>query len=584
MANTYSSAYNDEYAKRAQDDLPEQDPFVQRAEAEMKARVEDAAKQRAAGTQPDQGGYTQVDLKPEWYKTFLKGNGYDKSAPPLQDHGWRAAEAVTGALGNAANERANALVGKDRLSGESVHTANMGALLGAGSALIGALSKGNSDDFDKQQARAVKDAEALKKNSKTGMSNNELMSFLNYKKTGLRNDELARQYADKAAGVIANANPNSIETRNARVGAVTSGTVAPEVADRLNAQQLKDNRTGFMQTQNQENHAQQFEHERNRLESEHMGEEERADLRRVDQEQRAKQQSLQENYIPGHRWAYDTPPAPAVADRARKFVDAQNLLVNGAQEMKRIQDALLEIGRQNGVRPEIVGPAAFGQYIDKYLGEDGTKQLLARAQLLQKNMVTASREQDNLGVLQQFEKAMEDAVNPVAGTAGAFFRGSAPWDQMASLYTEYGKAKKKSLGLYEEGDDTRPTEDALMKPAEQQVRHFARPDATPRQYPTVRGEAQPSAAPVNVPVGAPAGAAQPDASQPAGDLGRAPVPPMPADARKPSQGDFQGTDGPLNGTYTVSFNGQSSKPMRLTKAQYKALVQKYGMQNVQKAE
>ncbi len=533
----------------------------------------------------DAGGYSQVDLRPDWYKTFLTKNKYDQKGPPLTSTAGSVATAGLGAVAQGAQKNADTFAQlPGAKAGDIMNMQRKAGGAGLLSGALGVLLNKKSSDFDTQQGRAVKDASELHKNSKTGASANELQAYLNYDKTQVRNDQLAQRDAIRNAQVAVAADNTSPESRDQQAAGVASGIIKPDEANNLTAQQIKDHRTGFMQTQGQEHGDQKFDRERDRLEAEKLGEEERGELRRIETERRDQGERVRQNFIPQHQWANNTPPSPEVAKQARDFVASQNMLITSATELKEIQNRLAEVGR-DAQRKGITSPAAIGQYVDKYFGDEETQHLLARAQLLQKDMVTAMRSKDHLGVLQQFEKAMEEAVNPLAGTPSAFFRGSAPWDAIIDTETKYGRQHKKdAFGLYEEGDSELPVYD--QRPAEESVRRFARPEVR-------RAAGSPGAQTTNVPVGTPAGA-QPDdggfefepQAQPT-NLGRAAVPPMPADARRQSTpSPVAGSEGAreLNGMWTVTMPSGATKPRKLTESQYKMLQQKFGLGAVKRAQ
>lgn len=550
MANTIRDELNDDYLTEAQKDLPVDNENLTAYKSLLRRRIDaDAANPQKT----DAGGYAQVDLRPDWYKTFLGARGYDKSAPPLQSKPAATVEAGLGFMGNAATDRAKQLQGSDRGTGHAVGLSNTGALLGLGSVLVGALSKKDSNDFDTQQARAVKDASALKKNSKTGLSTNELLGAANLEKTSLRNDQLWRRDAEKAAGAIADADLNSKNSRRAQVGAASSGMVAPETANELSAGQLKDNRTGFMQSQQQEHHDKRFDYERGQLENEKLGEEERSDLRRIDQEHREQYQHRLQSQVPGYRWQNDTPPQPAVVAQARDLATSREEMMNSAERLAKIQSKLEEM---RGMA------AAVGQNVDAFIGPQYSKDLLAEAKLVQSKMTTAARKLDQMGVPQQFELDLQNSLNPVAGSIGAYFRGTAPWTAIHDYYQRTGRNQLNKMGLFEENDEARPNNDPLAQPVEGQVRRYTR-----------SGAAQ-------APVGAPASSLREPANAPAaGDTlpvarGAQPkVSAQPAPQQAADTFDAPGANDVMNGQWVITTGGGPSKPRQLTKKQYKMAIQ-----------
>lgn len=572
MAKSY---LNESYLEEAKKDLPSEDARVNG----VRDRLYQMAGQATADPN-NLSGYSQVDLRPDWYKTFLTKNKVDQNGPPLVSTGGAVADAAlqAGAAGAGANaERFARLPGAkagDIMNMQS--KANAAGLLASG---LGALINKKSNDFDTQQKRAVADSASLRKNQKTGLSFNDLLGLANYDKTLTRNEQIARRDVEKNAQALTEADPNSPESRSLQVALVKSGVAGPETVADTSKDDLKNTRTAIMQVQGQENKTNEFDYEQSQLEGRKLSEEERAELRRVQGERRDENVRRAQSVIPGHKWANNTPPSPVVQDRAREFVTSQHEIITAADELKNIQQRLAEIGEQ-AARAGITSPEAVGQYYDKYLGAPETKALLAKAQLLQQKMVTALRTEDHLGVLQQFEKAMEDAVNPTAGTIGAYFRGPAPWDALIEYERDYGRQKKKAYGLYEDGDpEWSAASDPHAQPAEQQVKRFARPVA---QRP--HGGGSPSRGQVEAPLGqsAPNGYEV----QPGDSLGNAPVPPIPADARQPAANPSP-VNGPqgdqaMPGMWVVEMPSGPSKPRQLTESQYKILQQK-GLQ-VRKAQ
>lgn len=583
MANKIISYANEDaiYTK-ARADAPEHDPDREQIREALKARL---LGQDTTGV--DGGGYAQVDLRPSWYKRFLAKNNYDISGPPTTGVGADIAGAVGEAAVAGAQNNVNQLARMpgaraDQVARLQAKANSRGMLSGA----LGALLSKKSNDFDTQQKRAALDASTLNKRVKSGASNNELLGYLNYDKTQVRNDELAQQKAIEEARRIAEADKNSPESRRTQVAAVGSGVVSPEMANDLPKKELETWRPAFQQTQAQENKTNEFDYETSVQEGRKLSEEERTELRRVEEERRRMEQDRRQNFIPGHKWANNTPPSPDVAKQAREFTASQQRLIKSAEELKDIQNRLAVAGAE-AQRAGVTSPAAIGQYFDKYFGTEEVQNMLARAQLLQKDMVTAMRAKDHLGVLQQFEKAMEEAVNPMAGTLSAFFRGPSPWDAIIDTERRYGRDyKKQNFQLYEDDDPEWSAEsDPLNKPAEDSVRRFERPTAPRPHTQTQRPRGS-----VQAPLGqsAPTTDGEDYGVQPGDSLGgTAPVPPMPAGARQPgAPAPVAGPQGdkPMAGMWVVEVNGKRSKPRPLTESQYKMLQQKYGLGAVKKAQ
>jgi hypothetical protein len=560
MANKIISYANeDEIYSKARADAPENDPEREQIIADLKAQMNG---QPVGGV--DGGGYAQVDLRPSWYKRFLSKNDYDISGPPTTSVGADIAGAVGSAATEGAQQNVNQLARMPGARADQVARlqakANSRGMLTAG---LGALLNKKSHDFDTQQKRAAVDSSTLNKRVKTGASINERLGYLNFDKTTKRNEELAQQKAIEEAKRIAEADKASPESIRSQVAAVGSGTVSPELANDLSKEELQKWRPAFQQTQAQEHGDQKFDRERDRLESEKLGDEERDDVRRQEAERREALNKRRENFIPGRAWANNTPPPPAVAAEARTLTSDRDEMMKGAERLAALQARLEEM---NGMA------AAVGQSVDAYIGDAESKQLLAEAKLIQAKMSTAARRMDNMGVPQQFELELQNSLNPVAGSIGAYFRGRAPWDAIKKYYDETGEAQLRVRGSFPSDDQSRPNEDPLAAPVEEGVRRYPRP-------PVRRANGSPPVTNVQVPVGAPAGTQSEFGVQPGDSLGGAqPVPPIPADARKagtPSPVAGPQGDKPMGGMWIVNMPSGPTKPRPLTESQYKMLQQKF---------
>lgn len=555
------------------------EPVIEESPEEKEVRAELMRSFREASGQPqvDAGGYSQVDLRPSWYKRFLSKNDYDIKGPPTTSTLTDVGTSVLGAAQQGAQASADKFAQLPGARAQDImrmqNKANTAGVLGS---LLGAVGGKQSRDYDTQQARAVKDSSALRKNMKTGLSYNEKLGTANYLKNSQRNDELARKQAEENARKLTEADPNSPESRDTQKAAVTSGTVTPEQAAGMSQEQLERYRTALMQTENQRHGVERFDYEESVKQGNKLSEEERDQLRKVEGERRAEEARRQQAFVPGRRWANDNPPPDAVVAEARKLAAAQDDMIQSSAEMKRIQE------QYEALRGKL---APLGQSVDAYLGPEENKRLLSRARLLHQKMQEAGRAIGLYGVPQQYEIELMNSVNPMAGSFSAFFRGPGPWDAQAEYYKTHGDEKLKTqFGLYGENDPDRPNDNRLARPAEESVTRFARPEV---RRPTVApnqssGPAMQPSAELGQPVSGQAQNPDPQPGQHMIDVTSGPVPPIPADARKPPAAPNK--DRNVQGMFVITVNGQSSKPRKLTEEQMLKVIQKYGRDAVKQVQ
>lgn len=484
------------------------------------------------------------DRRPDWYKRYA--DGFD--APPVVSTGAAAAQAGVGAAADAAKAKADyyerAGFKPDFVAGQH----KKAGMLGVGSQVLGALLGGQSAQFDQQQKRAALEAQmatAGKGSGNQGMTPNEILGGMNYFKTKLRNEQLWQKQVDEAKETFAKADPNSPESRSAQQVLVQAGMLKPEQAGQFNATQLKEGKTALMQRESEDFRAEEFDRQQDRQENQTLGKEEREQLARVDEEQRKEEQRRQESFVPGWAWANDTPPSTAEVSKARQAVSDRDLMIKGSDELQQIQDKLEEA---NGLA------AAAGTTVLRYLGDDESKELLSRGKRLTHEMNIAARRLGAMGVPQLFEQQMVEAVNPNAGDIGTLFKGKSDWRSTGDFYrNETGKQLKTLYGIYEQDDPERPTGgNRLAKPAEQQVRTYARP-------PVRRHGEQPA----------------PQAVTPAAPGQAAGVPPQ-------APAGYKGSKVPANtyGFFQLRTPRGTTTAYPLSKKRYDEAVKAYGAENV----
>ena len=402
------------------------------------------------------------DRRPDWYKQFA-----GSTAPPVNSAVVDAGSAIADAASQAQAEKA-AYYERAGFDPSAVMRAQKKAsMLGIGGKLLDALGGKKSRDFDTQQARAAREAQMStlgKAGGAGGLTPNEILGGLNYFKTKLRNDQLWQLNVDKAKRVFAEADKDSPESRDAQAVLVRAGLLKPEEAGQFSFTQAKEGKTALMQRESEDFHAQEFDRQSDRKEAEDLGKEERAQLAKVDEERRKEELTQRQAYIPGWKWANDTPPSVEEVVKVKQAVADRELMVSGSRELQQIQQ---ELEDANGAA------AAAGTTLLRVLGDDRSKELLSRAKRLTHEMNIAARRLGQMGVPQLFEQQMVQSVNPDAGDIGTYFKGAFDWKATEDFYTNEVKKQLNLRGAYEEGDESRPVSE--RKPAEQAIRTHAKP-------------------------------------------------------------------------------------------------------------
>lgn len=486
------------------------------------------------GKQPGTPG-SIVNTAPSWYQA---------GPPPARSTGADVLNTLVGA-GAAGAQRQADLSAKEPLRPFAMKAADQGRANTASAlgGLMNLLANRKQAAFSENQDAALKDAQMYRALNGSGSAGAQELGYLNYDQR--RQEFEARKQAalEKAELAKRRADPNSEESHQAQAAMVAAGVVPEDQAKGMSATQLEKFRTALMQGNMIDSRNELVDRKFLMDRAAKGADKEAEQTMQIDKEKREEQNKKDASFIPGTYFVNGHPPPPADSTKARQLVGDRREMIEGAKRLKEIQERLNEAGTLAG---------AGGNYASFLLpGEE--KKLVEEAKFLQSKMTTASRRMDNMGVPQQFEIELQNALNPKAGTLQGFFRGPAAWDAIQGYYDKNGAQRVRDLGYGLEGDGGQAGATQQDVPTEQQVRVMPKPIVHAYKR-GGQGEEIPVPSPVDS-RSAPAGGAA--AAVPVGATGSTPV-----------------------GIFTVKTAKGNSSPRPMTQAQYEKAVQAFGADNV----
>lgn len=417
---------------------------------------------------------------------------------------------------------------------------------GIASSLLGYFAGRPQAEFQTRQDAALKDAQMQKLASdRFNAGGNTALGLLNYDDR-VRQHNAALQAAEaKALQAAENDDAGSERSARAREAARAAGLQVP---DTMSATDVTKMRTALMQSHHEDFQAKQYDIKHGNEISDTLSKEERAQLARVQQEQREARERDTQFAIPGLVPISGRAPDPKSVNDAKILKGDTEEMAAGARELKEIQKAVQDANLMAG--------ALGGYQYTKFATPQAQQALIQKAALIQAKMSTAARRLDMMGVPQQFEIEIQNSLNPRAGTLNGLFTGASSWDAINDYYSAHGRERLKNLGYAYEGspEAANAKTPALDQPAEGQVTRYTKPP----QRSARTGEVVPEY----------------------GQVGGAAPAPGPAPAPMSGAG-IKGTAKDAIGVFQIA---DGSSPYYLTQAQYQMMVEKYGADRVKRLQ
>jgi hypothetical protein len=423
---------------------------------------------------------------------------------------------------------------------------------GIASSLLGYFAGQPQAEFQNRQDTALKDAQMQKLASdRFNAGGNTALGLLNY-------DDRVRQHnaglaAAEAKAQLAREMADPSSERSVKMRAAARAAKLEGVTDDMSADDITKMRTALMQAHHEDHTASEFDRRSDRAQAETLSKEERGNAARIEQEKREASEREAQSAIPGLVPVSGRAPHPADVSAAKDLKTDLEELRDAAGRLQAIQKEVEDANRIAGVLGGYDGT--------KWAVPEKQQQLIAEANYQHLRMISAARKVDKLGVLQQFEKQMEEGVNPRVGTFNGYFTGKAQWGAIDKYYSQYAQKRMHDLGYAYEGtpEAANAKSPALDRPTAEQVRTYPKPAIR-----DAKGNVQPNYGEVSQ--GASGAATGPAAPRPAAPMSGAGI----KGTAKDAIGVFQIADG--------------SSPYYLTQAQYQKMVEKYGADRVKRLQ
>ena len=474
---------------------------------------------------------------------------YTSSEPPKPRTALGAMAGGAGALAQGAQATAEARSKDPYRTPENKAKDQVNATkAGIVSSLLGYFAGQPQAEFQTRQDAALKDAQMQKLASdRFNAGGNTALGLLNYDDRVRQHNAALAAAEAKAQLAAENDDAGSQRSARAREAARAAGLQVP---DTMSATDVTRMRTALMQSHHEDFQAGQYDIKHGNEVNDTLSKEERAQLARVQQEQREARERDSQFAIPGLVPISGRAPDPKSVNDAKILKGDTEEMAKGARELKEIQKQVQDANLMAG--------ALGGYKYTKFATPQAQQALIQKAALIQAKMSTAARRLDMMGVPQQFEIDIQNSLNPRAGTLDGLFTGNASWDAIDSYYAAHGRERLLNLGYAYEGspEAANAKTPELDRPAEGQVTRYAKP----AQRSAKTGAVVPAYGQVGQ--GATGNASAP---------GPAPAP--------MSGAGIKGTAKDAIGVFQIA---DGSSPYYLTQAQYNMMVQKYGADRVKR--